>query len=112
MSSVIHSLPPDTNLPPEIGDASAWYGPDLEGRTDWIERLSEGEIVEVESAAKELAKSSHDLTSISAGDFPLPTLGPRLGHLLDEVLSGRASGIIQSLPVECWSRPEAASPFP
>jgi len=111
MSSIIHSLPPDTTLPPEIGDASAWYSPDLEGRTDWIERLSEGEIVEVESAAKELAKSSHDLTSISAGDFPLPTLGPRLGHLLDEVLSGRGFVLIQSLPVQRWTRREAAIAF-
>jgi len=69
MSSVIHSLPPNITLPPEIVDASAWYGRDLKGRTDWIEPLSEGEISEVESAARELAKSSLDLTSMSSDDF-------------------------------------------
>jgi len=111
MTSAIHSLPPDTTLSPEAGGRSAWYGPDLEGRTDWIERLSEAEIVEVESAAKELAKSFHDLTSISAGDFPLPTLGPRLRHLLDEVLNGRGFVLIQSLPVHHWTRREAAIAF-
>src|ERR1700694_945253 len=114
MSSIIHSLPPDPTLPPEIGDASAWYGPDLTGRTDWIERLSEAEIAEVESAAKglsELAKSSFDLTAISSDDFPLPTLGPRLHHLLDEVLSGRGFVLIQALPVERWTKPEAAIAF-
>ncbi|HLR06921.1 MAG TPA: hypothetical protein VK117_13980, partial [Pyrinomonadaceae bacterium] len=63
MTSAIHSLPPDTTLPPETGDRSAWYGPDLKGRTDWIERLSEAEIGEVETAAKELAESYGDLTS-------------------------------------------------
>jgi len=111
MSSIIHSLPPDTTLPPEIGDASAWYGPGLKGRTDWIERLSEAEIAEVESAVKELAKSSFDLTLISTDDFPLPTLGPRLHHLLDEVLSGRGFVLIRALPVERWSKREAAIAF-
>ena len=78
MIPVIHSLPPDPTLPPEIGDASAWYGPDLKESTDWKERLSEAEIAEVENATKELARSSVDLTSMRSDDFPLPTLGPRL----------------------------------
>ena len=111
MSSVIHSLPPDTTLPPEIGDASAWYGPDLRGRTDWIAHLSEAEIAEVESASSELAKSSVDLTSIDARDFPLPTLGPRLQSLLEEVLSGRGFVLIRALPIERWTTREAAIAF-
>src|SRR6202521_3948952 len=114
MNSATHSLPPDATLPPEVDDASAWYGPDLERRTDWIVRLSEVEIAEVESATKhlaELAESSLDLTSISADDFPLPTLGPRLHHLLDEVLSGRGFVLIQSLPVQRWTKREAAIAF-
>src|SRR5258708_32760426 len=111
MSSVIHSLPPDTALPPDIGERSAWYGPDLKGRTDWIERLSEAEITEVESAARGLAKSSLELTSISRDDFHLPTLGPRLHPLLDEVLSGRGFVLIHALPVERWTKREAAIAF-
>src|SRR5207245_2415624 len=111
MTSVIRSAPPDTTLPPEISDRSAWYGPDLKGRTDWIEYLSEAEIGEVETAAKELAKSYLDLTSISSDDFPLPSLGPRLHHLLDEVLSGRGFVLIQALPVERWTKREAAIAF-
>jgi hypothetical protein len=111
MSSVIHSLPPDTTLPPEIADASAWYGLDLKGRTDWIERLSEAEIAEVESAVREFAKSSFDITVISTDDFPLPTLGPRLHHLLDEVLSGRGFVLIKALPVQRWTKREAAIAF-
>jgi len=114
MSSINHSLPPDTTLPPEIGDRSAWYGLDLKGRTDWIEHLSEAEVAEVESAAKELAelaKSSFDLTAISTDDFPLPTLGPRLHHLLDEVLNGRGFVLIKALPVQRWTKREAAIAF-
>ena len=105
MSSVIHSLPP------EIRDASAWYGRDLTGSTDWIEHLSVNEIAEVETAAGELAKSDRDLTMISSADFPLPTLGPRLQHLLDEVLNGRGFVLIRGLPVQRWTRCEAAIAF-
>src|SRR6266566_1328010 len=114
MSSVIRSVPPDITLPPEIGDASAWYGPNLTGRTDWIECLSQAEIAEVESATRQLAesaKSSLDLTSINTEDFPLPTLGPRLRHLLDEVLSGRGFVLIRALPVQRWTKREAAIAF-
>jgi hypothetical protein len=111
MSSVIHSLLPDTTLPAEIGDHSAWYGPDLKGRTDWIASLSEAEIAEVESAARELAKSSGDLTSINTEDFPLPTLGPRLRCLLEEVLRGRGFVLIKALPVERWTKRDAAIAF-
>ena len=100
-----------TILPPEIGDASAWYGPDLKERSDWIERLSETEIAEVESAARSLTESSFDLTSITSDDFPLPTLGPRLQRLLEEVLRGRGFVLIKALPVQRWTRREAAIAF-
>jgi len=111
---MIHFSPPDSLLPPEIKDRSAWYGSDLEGSTDWIERLSESEVGEVEIAAGQLAalaKSSCDLTSISTEDFPLPTLGPRLRGLLNEVLNGRGYVLIQALPVQRWTRREAAIAF-
>jgi len=108
--SVVCPLP-NAALPPEIDDRSAWYGQDLKGRTDWIERLSEAEIAEVESAARELAKSSVDLTSINTEDFPLPTLGPRVRRLLKEVLSGRSFVLIKALPVERWTKREAAIAF-
>jgi hypothetical protein len=111
MSSGIHSLPTDTNLPPEIGDASAWYGPGLKESTEWIERLSEAEIAEVEIASSVLAKSSRDLASINTADFPLPTLGPRLHFLLQDVLNGRGFVLIRALPVERWSKREAAIAF-
>ena len=53
MSSSIHF----PALPPDVSDESAWYGVELAGRAEWIERLSDTEIVEVESAIHELDKS-------------------------------------------------------
>jgi Taurine catabolism dioxygenase TauD, TfdA family len=95
-------------LPPEIRDASAWYGPELKGRTDWIAQLSAAEIAEVETAAREL---SADLTSITTDDAPLPTLGLRLQRLLEEVLTGRGFVLIRGLPIGRWTKHEAALAF-
>jgi hypothetical protein len=111
MTSGIDSSTPEPSLPPEIKGRSAWYGAELKKSTDWIKRLSAAEIAEVESATRELAESSFDLTSISSDDFPLPALGPSLHQLLGEVLSGRGFVLIQALPVQRWTRREAAIAF-
>ena len=92
-------------------DTSAWYGPDLKSRTDWIVNLSEAEIVEIENAVNGLNGSSVDLTAMREEDFPLPTLEPRLHHILDEVLNGPGFVLIRSLPVMGWTRQQAAIAF-
>jgi len=109
MTSKVQPLP---TLPPEISDRSAWYGRDLAQQSDWIEQLSETEVAEVASATEKLlANTSVDLTSLNSDDFPLPTLGPRLLRLLDEVLNGRGFMLIRALPIERWTRREAAIAF-
>jgi Taurine catabolism dioxygenase TauD, TfdA family len=105
------SLTADTTLPPEIRDRSVWYGPDLIHHTDWVERLSEAEIAEVESAVGKLQRSTIDLAAISVKDAPLPNLGPRLQRLLEEILNGRGFVLIKALPVERWTKREAAIAF-
>ena len=102
---------PLSTLPAEIHDRAVWYGPELAGRGDWIERLSETEVREVESAVEQLHQSRPNLAAITAQDVPLPTLGPRLHGILDEVMNGRGFVLIKGLPVERWSRPEAAVAF-
>ncbi len=94
-----------------IRDRSAWYGADLASSDIWIERLSDVEIAEVERAVRELEKSHVELASITAKDVPLPTLAPRLQRILDEVLNGRGFVLIKALPVERWTRRQAAMGF-
>ena len=98
-------------MPAEIQDRSVWYGSALAGSDDWIERLSEAEIDEVESAIKQVEESRQDLTTISAGDVQLPMLGSSCNRLLDEVLNGRGFVLIKGLPVERWTRRQAAIAF-
>ena len=98
-------------MPPEIHDHSAWYGSELAGCGDWIERLSEAETGEVQSAVRRLQESWHDLMTMTAEDVPLPTLAPRLRRILNEVLNGRGFVLIKGLPVERWTKREAAVAF-
>ena len=97
--------------PPEVRDRSAWYGSDLVDRGDWIEHLSDSEIAEVEYAARGLEQSLNDLVSLASSDVSLPTLGPRLSHLLDEVLHGRGFVLIKGLPIGSWTKRKAAIAF-
>ena len=86
-----------------------------------MERLSVPEIEEVEHVVRQLAakqleenqpgEEKIDFTTITAKDVPLPTLAPRLRVILHEVLNGRGFVLIRGLPVQRWTRREAAIAF-
>jgi hypothetical protein len=96
------------NLPPIISGPSAWYGPEMAASSEWLYCISQAEIAEVGLAMRNVAGAVSDIAGIGPGDFPLPTLGPRLQTLLDEVLSGRGFVLIRGLPITEWTRREAA----
>ena len=99
-------------LPPEIHDDSAWYGPDLTRRTEWLEVLSESEVCEVELATRRLAASTIDIVDIIRNDFPLPTLEARLRRVLnDDVLNGRGFALIRGFPIDRFTPLETAIAF-
>ena len=87
------AIDPLSALPPEVQDRSAWYGRDLADCDDWIEQLSAAEIAEVEQGGS------------------LPSLAQRLQRILDEVLNGRGFVLIRGLPIERWTRQQAALAF-
>jgi len=98
-------------LPPEVGDRSVWYGAEIGRSGDWVERLFEGEVDEVERVVRAVEEARLDLSVITAKDVPLPTLGPRLVGMVDEVLNGRGFVLVKGLPVGRWTRREAAVAF-
>ena len=98
-------------LPPEVEDRSAWYGSGIADDTDWVEKISTDEIGEVEVAIEELERSGVGIEKITAEDFPLPRLNLRLQQILDEVLNGHGFVLIRRLPIERWSRRQAAIAF-
>jgi len=97
----------DATLPPEVRDRSVW----ATDETDWIEEISADQIGEVETAVRELERSNTQIEKLTAEEIPLPTLAPRLKQILDEVLNGRGFVLIRRLPVERWTRRQAAIAF-
>jgi len=83
-----------------VGGAAAWRGPDLAGRDDWIVRLADDEIAEIEAAARSCSGSS--LESIGRADFELPNLAPRIRGWAGELGSGRGLLLLRGLPVARW----------
>lgn len=101
-----------TGLPPEIRDASAWYGPDMLKDPSWLTPFSPEEVAEVEAALRPLvADTGFNAARMTEADFPLPTLGPRLKALGREVMQGRGFALLRGLPVQRWSLREAAVAF-
>src|SRR5262245_65538616 len=99
-------------LPPEQTGPAAWYGPEIARRGDWLMPLAPAEIAEIEAATEVLVSREAEIASITARDFPLPTLGPRLtARVRDEVLNGRGFVMIRGLPVERWSLRAAATAY-
>jgi len=101
-----------SDLPSEITGASAWYGRDLRGReSDWIVPLTHAHCAEIDAATRAFQSSGRSLASIDASQFPLPTLGPVLRAVLDELLEGRGLVLLRGFDVEHYPRAAQAVAF-
>jgi hypothetical protein len=99
-------------LPPAQGGACAWYGPQWQGRDDWILRLGAADVAEIEAALRAwTAQAGADPAQPDAADFVLPGLAPRLAAIRAELLHGRGFVLVKGLPVGRWSKREAALAF-
>ncbi len=83
-----------------IAGPMAWFGRDFAGRSEWILRLDDGHVAELEAAARAVAARGLSFRDIAAAEFPLPRLGPRLAALMPELRSGRGFVLVKGLAVE------------
>jgi hypothetical protein len=98
-------------LPTRIDNASAWRGPDMTARADWIEPLTQAELHELATASEAWMPEQADLSTLTRAQFPLPKLAPRLARVHDEVLSGRGFALLRGLPVQAWGGRRSAIAF-
>jgi hypothetical protein len=103
---MIHQDPPEQIVTP-----AAWRpGELLPG--DWTHELSPAEAAEIESAARALVAQGANLGRLTADDFPIPRLAPRLRAILDdEVLGGRGFAVLHGLDPGRLSRAQNAAAF-
>ncbi len=92
-----------------IEGPAAWYGADLTGSTEWMYHLSRCEVDEVDAAVATVLDGETEIVDVHRDDFPLPTLGPALSRIQEEVVNGRGFVLIKGLPVLRYSMQEAAT---
>lgn len=98
-------------LPARIDHPSAWYGPAMAARSDWIESLSAAELDELAVASTPWLSARADWSALSRGRFVLPTLAPRLARVQRELLEGRGFVLWRGLPLASWGRRQCAVAF-
>ena len=80
-----------------IEERAAWIGPHIQKQTDWIYRLNEAQIAEIDAALM-LAKRAGLKIPFSAAQFPLPTVASALADIRDEVENGRGFMLMRGFP--------------
>lgn len=75
----------------------------------WLSHLGVEEIKELERSATAYLASGRDIGVITAEDFPLPLLAPRLAALRKSLMSGIGFELVRGLPVACYTRDMAAA---
>jgi len=103
------SFPP--GLPVRIEDRSAWYGPAMAARSDWVETFSQHELDDLAAASEPWVDERSDLATLRKEDFRIPTLSRRVATTLDELLHGRGFVLWRGLPVQRWGRRRSAVAF-
>lgn len=83
---------------------SAWKSSQYTGNKDWLVTLKQQHLDELRAAVT-LHKnvSEAQLHELRASDFPLPTLGPVLHEVCDEIVQGRGFAVVQGLPTRDYS---------
>jgi hypothetical protein len=91
-----------------ITGPAAWYGSALADSDEWIYRLSNADIDEIDAAVAGIRHRGLAMSQMTKGDFRLPHLGPVLEDIQREVVSGRGFVLVRGVPVERYARPEVA----
>ena len=111
MSTATTTIVSPTSRQPVQGPA-VWGGPDMAAReAEWTYVLTPSDIAEIEAALAGVLARDLDIASIRKADFPLPTLGPKLEQLRDEVLDRRGFVRMRGMPVEGRPIRESAAAY-
>lgn len=104
------TIPAD--IPERLDIPAAWMGPDMGAHPErWRWTLSEGELAELEQAAHTFLSDHRDLSRLSAGRFPLPSLEPKLHKLRETLIHGIGFELIGGIPVDRISEELASAMF-
>ncbi len=83
-----------------VNDPAEWRGHELLTKDNWIYRLTQAEVDEIHAALAHAKSLGRNFDTLTAADFPLPTLGTRLKILQDELENGCGLYVLRGLPTD------------
>jgi Taurine catabolism dioxygenase TauD, TfdA family len=112
MTQQVNVKPPQQPAVPlaPVNDSALWYGRDMTP-DKWMHTLTAKEIGEIETAVKRVEASGLSVSDVTRDEFVLPTLGPVLDRINDELINGRGFYLIRGLPIERYSEMQTATAF-
>ncbi|HEX6419337.1 MAG TPA: TauD/TfdA family dioxygenase [Acidimicrobiales bacterium] len=96
---------PATLVPLEQG--CEWRRDDL--RDDYVFHLTDEHLAELDAALAAAEAQVDDVLDITRAHFPLPTLGPELARITDDLVNGRGVALIRGVPVERYGKARASA---
>ncbi|KAF4485695.1 hypothetical protein FAGAP_11453 [Fusarium agapanthi] len=89
--------------PKFLDEPMAWVGPQFTDESEFIHTLSESDLQEVDNALLVFKALGLDGDCVSRDNFPLPTLGPKLDRIRQDVHQGKGFGVIRGLDPQKYS---------
>ena len=90
-----------TQIVPDVMETDAeWGAVDVADPAAWTLRLDDTDLAELDAALAHARSVTDDLLDVTADDFPLPTLAPRLRDFVQGLVNGRGFARIGTLDVE------------
>jgi hypothetical protein len=90
-----------------IETEAAWVG-ELTSSGSWVYRLSEGEVAELEAAARTALENGKSVATLTRADFPLPLLATAARGWARELHAGRGFVLLRGFPVARLGRDASA----
>lgn len=81
-----------------VEGSAVWTGDDLVRNQDWIWKLSDAELAEIDDAVVHARGLGKPVLRIDMEDFPLPSFAHRLQRMSDEMENGRGFVLLRGFP--------------
>jgi hypothetical protein len=87
---------------------SAWRGPDLAQRTDWIVRLDDQDVAELEQALAAARAAGLEIPKLGRDQVNVPRIAQKMAQVRHMIEDGYGFALIRGLPRERYSKADAA----
>jgi hypothetical protein len=95
----VEADPPTASELTPLETHAEWRAADVADAAAWTISLDDSHHAELDRALAHARSVTDEVLDVNADDFPLPTLGPILRDLADELVDGRGFGRIAALDV-------------